>query len=184
VVTGLRWLDRTGAPWRAIPERYGPWSTRARRCARWQEQGLWQRILDAFQAQADAEGTRAWEIHCVASTIIRVHQHAAGATGDPAPEALGRRHSGFSTTVPVRAAGHGKPMTFVLPPGQRDEARAFEQLMEQGVLRRAGRGRPRLRPRRVVGDKGDRRRKIRQYLRLVGHPPADTPQAACPARPG
>ena len=45
-------------------------------------------------------------------------------------------------------------MTLVLTPGQRHEATAFERLLEQGAVRRPGRGRPRVRPRRVVGDKG------------------------------
>ena len=112
---------------------------------------------------------RAWAIHSVDGTVIRAHQHAAGAAGsDAASEALGRSHGGFSTKVHVRAEGQGKPMTFVLTPGQRHEATAFAQLMEQGAVKRPGCGRPRLRPRRVVGDKGYSSRKIRQYLRRRG----------------
>ncbi len=68
----------------------------------------------------------------------------------------------------VRAEGGGKLLTFVLTPGQRHEATAFAQLMEQGAVKRPGCGRPRLRPRRVVGDKGYSSRKIRQYLRKRG----------------
>jgi len=154
-LNGLLWLDRTGAPWRDIPEHYGAWSTRANRFSRWRKQGLWQRILDALQEQADAEGRLDWEIHSVDGTIVRAHQHAAGAPrSEPQREALGRSQGGFSTKVHVRAEGRGKPMTFVLTPGQRHEATAFEQLMEQGAVKRSGRGRPRLRPLRVVGDKG------------------------------
>ena len=169
VINGLLWLDRTGAPWRDIPERYGPWSTLASRFYRWREQGLWQRILDALQQQADAEGLLDWEIHYGDGTVSRAHHHAAGAAGSkPDSEALGRSHGGFSTKVHVRAEGGGKPMTFVLTPGQRHEATAFERLMAQGAVKRAGRGRPRLRPCRVVGDKGYSSRKIRQYLRQRG----------------
>lgn len=169
VIDGLLWLDRTGAPWRDIPERYGPFSTLASRFYRWRDQGIWQRILDALQEQADEEGVLDWEIHYVDGTVIRAHQHAAGASGsEPESEALGRSQGGFSTKVHVRAEGQGKPMTFVLTPGQRHEAVAFERLMEQGAVKRPGRGRPRLRPRRVVGDKGYSSRKIRQYLRRRG----------------
>src|ERR671933_811929 len=78
---GLLWLDRTGAPWRDIPERYGPWQTLASRFYRWREHGLWQRILDALQQQADEEGLLDWEIHYVDGTVIRAHQHASGAAG-------------------------------------------------------------------------------------------------------
>jgi transposase len=56
----------------------------------------------------------------------------------------------------------------VLTPGERHEATAFEALMEQGAVKRPGRGRPRLRPKRVIGDKGYSSRKIRAYLRRCG----------------
>ena len=87
---------------------------------------------------------------------------------DPENEALGRSRGGFGTKVHVRAEGHGKPMTFVLTPGQRHELAVLPQLMEQGAVRRRGRGRPKLRPKRVIGDKGYRSRTMRQYLRRRG----------------
>jgi transposase len=59
-------------------------------------------------------------------------------------------------------------MTLVLTPGQRHEATVFEQLLEQGTVRRPGRGRPRLRPHRVVGDKGYTGRARRAYCRRRG----------------
>jgi transposase len=64
----------------------------------------------------------------------------------------------------VRAEGQGKPLAFVLQPGQQHESQAFEPLMEQGAVRRR-RGRPRTRPRRVVGDKAYSNRRIRHWLR-------------------
>ena len=59
-------------------------------------------------------------------------------------------------------------MTVVLTPGQRHEATAFERLLEQGAVRRPGRGRPRRRPDRVVGDKGYTGRGRRAYCRRRG----------------
>ena len=59
-------------------------------------------------------------------------------------------------------------MTFIVTGGQRHEASMFEGLMEQGAVRRAGRGRPRLHPARVVGDKAYSSRKIRRYNRRRG----------------
>jgi transposase len=56
----------------------------------------------------------------------------------------------------------------VLTPGQRHEATAFERLLEQGAVRRPGRGRPRVRPKRVVGDKGYTGRARRAYCRRRG----------------
>ena len=56
----------------------------------------------------------------------------------------------------------------MLTPGQRHETTAFEQLLEQGAVKRPGRGRPRLRPKRIVGDKGYSSGKIRAHLRRRG----------------
>ncbi len=81
---------------------------------------------------------------------------------------MGRSQGGFSTKLHVRAEGGGKRLTVVLPPGQRQEATAFERLLEQGAVKRPGRGRPRRRPGRVVGDKGSSSRQIRRYLRRRG----------------
>jgi transposase len=66
--------------------------------------------------------------------------------------------------VHVRAEGGGKLMTFLLTPGQRHEARVFDQLMAGGAVKRVGPGRPKRRPYRIVGDKGYSSRQIRQYL--------------------
>lgn len=165
VINGILWIARTGAPWRDLPERYGIWSTVASRFYRWRKAGLWQRVLEALQAQDDAIGRIDWEVHFVDGTIVRAHQHAAGAKGsNPTAEALGRSQGGFSTKVHIRAEGGGKPMTFVLTPGQRHESTAFERLLEQGAVKRPGPGRPKRRPRRVVGDKGYSAGRIRKYL--------------------
>jgi transposase len=168
---GILWLLRTGAPWRDLPERYGPWRTVASRFYRGRKAGLWARLCATVQQQADAAGQRAWATHYGDGPLVRAHQPAAGGTkGGAEADALGRRQGGFSTTVHIRAAGGGKLMTLVLPPGQRHEAMVFEPLMEHGAMKRRGRGRgrPRRRPGRVVGDKAYSSGKLRHYLRRHG----------------
>ena len=91
-----------------------------------------------------------------------------GQKGQQNQEALGKSQGGFSTKLHLRAEGKGKPMTFVLTAGQRHETTQFEVLMEQGAVKRVGRGRPKLRPKRVLGDKGYSSRKIRRYLKRRG----------------
>jgi transposase len=56
----------------------------------------------------------------------------------------------------------------VLTPGQDHEAPVFPQLLRQGAVKRVGRGRPRRRPGRVVGDKGYSSRAIRRHCRRRG----------------
>src|SRR5215212_10565643 len=81
IINGILWRERTGAPWRDLPERYGPWSTVYSRFWRWREAGNWDRIFAAIQQQADAAGEVDWSVHFVDGSVIRAHQHAAGARG-------------------------------------------------------------------------------------------------------
>lgn len=84
VVNGILWKLATGVPWRDLPERYGPWQTCHERFRRWQADGTWQRLLAHAQTRSDAVGEVDWEV-VVDATIVRAHQHAAGARkGDPA----------------------------------------------------------------------------------------------------
>lgn len=81
VVEGMLWIDRTGSPWRELPERFGKWQTVSSRFYRWRQAGIWDRVLAALQRQADAAGEIDWTLHHIDSTTIRAHQHAAGAKG-------------------------------------------------------------------------------------------------------
>jgi transposase len=80
-IDGILWKLATGAPWRDLPERYGPWSTAYSRFFRWRRAGVWDRLFAAVLARADAAGELDWELHFVDGTVIRAHQHAAGAKG-------------------------------------------------------------------------------------------------------
>lgn len=79
VVNGILWVLRTGAPWRDLPERYGNWKTVYSRFRRWREAGIWEQIFAAVQQKADQRGEVEWEMHFVDGSIVRAHQHAAGA---------------------------------------------------------------------------------------------------------
>ena len=79
MVNGMLWIARTGAPWRDLPERYGKWSTVYSRFQRWRQAGIWERVLAALQQDADQAGELDWEVHFLDGTVIRAHQHAAGA---------------------------------------------------------------------------------------------------------
>jgi transposase len=84
IINGILWIDRTGAPWRDLPERYAPWQTCYDRLVRWRRSGVWQRVLQTLQGQADAAGDLDWEVISMDSTVVRAHQHAAGAPHTPA----------------------------------------------------------------------------------------------------
>ena len=62
VLNGILWILRTGAPWRDLPDRYGPHQTCYDRFVRWRRAGLWERLLQTLHGQADAAGELAWEV--------------------------------------------------------------------------------------------------------------------------
>ena len=84
-VEAVLWLARTGAPWRDLPSELGNWHTTYTRCKRWGEKGVWQRILDAVSHDKD------FEVLMIDSTIVRAHQHAAGAQKKKVGKRLGDR---------------------------------------------------------------------------------------------
>jgi len=73
MIEAILWKHRTGAPWRDVPEEFGPWNSVFTRFNRWSKVGLWQTILEALRIEADTE----WLM--IDATVIRAHQHAAGA---------------------------------------------------------------------------------------------------------
>ena len=81
IINGILWVLRTGAPWRDLPERYGLWRTVASRFYRWRKDGLWDRLLRLVQQQSNIRGKVNWELHYVDGTMVRAHQHGAGARG-------------------------------------------------------------------------------------------------------
>jgi len=90
-----------------------------------------------------------------------------GKKSSPEAEAIGRSRGGLTTKIHLRAEGQGKPVSFLLTPGQRTEISQAEQLMQQGAVRRPS-GQLRLYPKRVVGDKGYSFRPFRRFLHKKG----------------
>jgi len=72
VISGIFYVLRTGAPWRDLPERYGPYTTVYNRYNRWAKQGVWLRIFEALAKRSPGS------LHLIDSSIVRAHQHAAG----------------------------------------------------------------------------------------------------------
>ena len=102
VIDGILWKLRTGAPWRDLPERYGPHQTCHDRFVRWRRDGTWDRLLAHAQTKSDALGEVAWEVS-VDSTVARAHQHAAGARRGPSREDEKRGSSTRRTRGSVEA---------------------------------------------------------------------------------
>src|SRR5262249_17528079 len=71
--------DSTGAPWRDLPERYGPWETVFKGFNRWRADGTWVRIVTSLLDQLDDQGKIDHDLGCIDGSIIRASRAAAGA---------------------------------------------------------------------------------------------------------
>ena len=102
LINGILWILHSGAPWRDLPERYGPWQTVYDRFNRWRRDGTWARILDALLLRLDRAGGIGRDVWCVDGTISRAHISAAGAKKKSRPAAAVGRPAGGAND---RAAG-------------------------------------------------------------------------------
>jgi transposase len=87
-VEAVLWIARTGAPWRDLPARFGRGHSVYMRFSRWSKQGVWERLMAVLADDPDLE-----ELF-IDATIVRAHQHAAGAPKKPAHKPLGARGEG------------------------------------------------------------------------------------------
>ena len=186
VLNGILWIARTGAPWRDLPERYGPWKTCHDRLLTWQAKGLWNQIFQALLAEVDAAGQLDWSQCSIDSTGHPCPPACGGSPSRSGPsrprarpagpkrgdsqaarEALGRSRGGFSTKLHIVFEGQGRPLSLRLTEGQRhDSTQLAATLAVIRVPRR--RGRPRQRPDHLTGDKGYSYPKCRIVLRRRG----------------
>lgn len=91
MLDGVLWVLKTGAQWRDLPDRFGPWKTVYGRFARWRDDGTLDRVVAKLQRDLDRGGLIDWVAFCVDSTTVRASRAAAGArkrgaspTGRPA----------------------------------------------------------------------------------------------------
>jgi transposase len=72
-VEAVLYRYRAGIPWRDLPERFGHWKNVHTRFSRWANSGVWERVFNCLATDADNEYAM------LDSTIVRAHQHSAGA---------------------------------------------------------------------------------------------------------
>ena len=79
MLDGIFWILGTGAPWRDLPDRFGPWQTVYDHFANWRRQGVFAKVIDALQIKLDERGLIDWELWCVDGAMVRAARAAAGA---------------------------------------------------------------------------------------------------------
>jgi transposase len=78
-LNGIFWILATGAPWRDLPERFGPWQTVYDHFRNWRKSGVFAAIIQALQIKLDKNGYIDWELWCVDGSNVRAARAAAGA---------------------------------------------------------------------------------------------------------
>jgi transposase len=79
LLNGIFWILCTGAPWRDLPERFGPWQTVYDHFRKWRKSGVFARLVEALQIKLDQQGLIDWELWCVDGANVRAARAAAGA---------------------------------------------------------------------------------------------------------
>ena len=160
-VAAVLFRYRAGIPWPDLPARFGKWKSVQQRFGRWAKSGVWERVFTALGADADNEYAM------IDATIVRAHQHSAGARkkggGD---EAIGRSRGGLSTKIHATTDALGTPTGFHLTGGQASDLAGADALL------------PGIAAPTVIADKGyDAEARVRAPLREGGRRQSSRPSA-------
>jgi transposase len=111
MLNGIFWILGTGAPWRDLPERFGPWQNVHRYFSNWRRDGVFDRVVEALQVKLDGRGLIDWELWCVDGTSVRAARAAAGADKKASP---GTRTNRRTTRWAAAEAGLDRSSTWLL----------------------------------------------------------------------
>ena len=104
VINGVFFRTRAGCPWRDLPAGYGNLKTVYNRHRRWSGDGTWEKILDGLRAGCDQAEGKVWTVAADA-TVVRAHQHAAGARHAPPKDIGPARLAVAELSAPARRGG-------------------------------------------------------------------------------
>src|SRR5262249_35087089 len=124
VLNGIFWVLRSGAPWRDLPEAFGPYTTCYNRFVRWRRAGVWSRIIDALAAAHDVA------VQMIDTSIVRVHQHGACITRNQR-QSMGRSRGGLTSKIHALVDSNGLPVRLALTPGEAHDNRVVGKLLSR-----------------------------------------------------
>lgn len=177
LINAILWVLHTGAPWRDVPERYGPWQTVFDRFNRWRADGTWVKILTHLHSHLDKHGRLGRDLWMVDASNIRGTRAGSGARKtsakprrlagsaraqleEPPDHALGYSRGGFGTKIHLLIEDHGIVLGIFVTAGQQHESTAFETLMGRVMLP----GRSKRWPDKLAGDCAYSAGHIRRWL--------------------
>src|SRR5215211_9310024 len=114
----------SGAPWRDLPDNFGPYTTCYNRFVRWRRAGVWGAIMNALAATHDAA------VQMIDTSIVRVHQHAA-CVACSRSQSMGRSRGGLTSTIHVVVDTNGLPVRLALRTGEAHDNRLAGKLLSR-----------------------------------------------------
>jgi transposase len=136
ILNGIFWVLRSGAPWRDLPDNFGPYTTCYNRFVRWRQAGVWAKIMNALA------GAHEPAVQMIDTSIVRVHQHGACISRNRR-QSIGRSRGGLTSKIHALVDKNGLPLRLALTPGEAHDnrlARKFLSRLKPGSLLLADRG--------------------------------------------
>jgi len=124
VLNGIFWVLQSGAPWRDLPDDFGPYTTCYNRFLRWRRAGVWGRIMDALAAAHDAS------VQIIDTSIVRVHQHGACIIRNRR-QSMGRSRGGLTSKIHAVVDTNGLPVRLALTAGEAHDNRLAGKLLSR-----------------------------------------------------
>jgi transposase len=136
VLNGIFWVLRSGAPWRDLPNNFGPYTTCYNRFVRWGWTGVRGGIMNTLAATHDAA------VQMIDTSVIRVHQHAACIARNKR-QCMGRSRGGLTSKIHALVDTNGLPIRLALTSGEAHDNRLAGKLLSRlksGTMLLADRG--------------------------------------------
>ncbi len=124
VLNGIFWVLRSGAPWRDLPEAFGPYTTCYNRFVRWRRAGVWGKIMNVLAGAHDAA------VQMIDTSIVRVHQHGACITRNRR-QSMGRSRGGLTSKIHAVVDTNGLPVQLALTAGEAHDNRLAGSLLSR-----------------------------------------------------
>jgi transposase len=125
VLNGIFWVLRSGAPWRDLPQPFGPYTTCYNRFVRWHRAGVWSRIMNALSAAAHDAA-----VQMIDTSIVRVHQHAACIARNRR-QSMGRSRGGLTSKIHAVVDSSGLPVRLAITTGEAHDNRLAAKLLSR-----------------------------------------------------
>ncbi|MCP6695530.1 IS5 family transposase [Pseudomonas donghuensis] len=166
MLDGVLWVLCSGAAWRDMPERFGPWSTVYQRFRGWRNLGTFDQMLKRLHLRLNEQGLINLQTWMIDSAAIRATRASSGAgkrgPDESADHALGRSRGGLTTKIHMLCDAYGVPLRVLLSGGQTSDINYAQPLLDDESIPNT-RGRPRKCCRWLLADKGYDAEALRRY---------------------